>query len=325
MPEPNASRRKSWCIVVADDHGPEYVPTTAGAARRTPVQYCGFGEPTTLLQRALHRAKQIAPIDQILITVREENRERWEPVLWFIRPAHRFISDGRRAAPLAMAAALATIAADSVANVVTILPARCYVANEWILCAALERLQAALPRIPEGVGTLGMIDIDDGPDEDYLVPFDTKVGPGLAVQALARQPAAWVARHLKDQGAMVASGILIGPVRGFAMHAFQHRPGLAGVLSKMLQVSVNGERVVSAHKFCQLPRNLLRPVSWWPPTFPQRAIRVDRCGYRGLKTARAVMRMSASCPATIDAVPQHAAAPAVQFMAEAAIAVHEDG
>jgi hypothetical protein len=78
----------------------------------------------------LHRAKQIAPAAQIVVTVREENREHWEPALWFIRPEHRFVGDSRMTAPLTTAAALLSIAADSLANVVTILPARCYVANE---------------------------------------------------------------------------------------------------------------------------------------------------------------------------------------------------
>jgi mannose-1-phosphate guanylyltransferase len=317
---------KSWCIVVADDHGPEYVPTTTSTATPAPVQYCGFGEPTTLLQRALHRAKQIAPIGQILVTVREENRERWEPALWFIRPEHRFVSDSRMAAPLATAAALSAIAADSISNTVTILPARCYVANEWILSAALEQLQAALPRIPEGVGTLGMIDIDEAIDEDYLVPFEEpRIGSGLVVQALARRPTAWVARHLRQQGAMVASGILSGPVRAFAMHAYKHRPGLGRALGKVLRASASGESLVFAQKAPELPRSLLQPLPWWPPMFPQRAIRVYRCGFRGLRTARAVMRISAACPATIDAVSVPVAPPRVHLMAEAEIATHADG
>ena len=326
MSERDANRRKSWCIVVADDHGPEYVPAMAGLAAPAPVQYCGFGEPTTLLQRALHRAKQIAPIEQILVTVREENRERWEPALWFIRPEHRFVSYSRMMAPLATAAALSAIAADSIANVVTILPARCYVANEWVLCTALEQLQAALPRIPEGVGTLGMIDIDEGLDEDYLVPFgEARLGPGLAVQALARRPAAWVARHLRQNGAMVASGILSGPVRGFAMHAFKHRPGFGKALDMVLRASANGESLVFAQKTPELLRSLQQPLPWWPPIFPQRAIRVYRCGFRGLKTARAVMRISAACPPIIEEVAQPVAEARVRLMAEADIATHADG
>ena len=112
MSDRAATEGKPWCIVVADDHGPEYVPWMAGAAKTSPAQYCGFGEPTTLLQRALHRAKQSAPATQIVVTVREENRERWEPALRFIRPEHRFVSVSRMTAPLTTAAALLSIAAD---------------------------------------------------------------------------------------------------------------------------------------------------------------------------------------------------------------------
>ena len=304
-----ANAGKAWCIVVADDHGPEYVPTIAGAARSSPVQYCGFGEPTTLLQRALHRAKQIAPAGQIVVTVREENRKRWEPSLWFIRPEHRYVGDSRMTAPLTTAAALLSIAADSASNMVTILPARCYVANEGVLCAGLHQLQAALPMIPEGVATLGMIDIEDGMDEDYLVPSESRLGPGLAVQAMARRPAGWIARHLRQHGAMVASGILAGYAGVFAAHASRHWPGLTRALAKATRVAADGEKRMSADRLFETPRSVLRSLRWWPPTFPQRALRVYRCGWRGLRTARAVARISASCPATIDSVAYHAQPP----------------
>jgi hypothetical protein len=180
--------------------------------------------------------------------------------------------------------------------VVTILPARCYVANEWILAAALNQLHAMLPRIPEGVGTLGMIDVGDGIDEDYLVPFETRVGPGQAVQAMAHRPAAWVARHLRQHGAMVASGILTGYARVFAMHASRQWPGLARTLTKVMRVAANGEKRLHADGYREMPRSVLR---WWPPTFPQRAFRVYRCGFRGLQTARAVASISASCPQSL--------------------------
>ena len=307
MSDQGANNGTPWCIVVADDHGPEYLPSVSGAAKSHPVQYCGFGEPTTLLQRALHRARQIAPAEQIVVTVREENRERWEPALWFIRPEHRFVSDSRMTAPLTTAAALLSIAADSMANLVTILPARCYVANESILSTALNQLQAALPMIPEGVATLGMIDIEDGIDENYLVPFETRLGPGQAVQAMARRPAEWVARHLRQHGAMVASGILTGYARVFAMHASRHWPRLTRKLAKVMRVAARGEKRFYADGCREMPRSVLRSLRWWPPAFPQRALRVYRCGFRGLQTARAVGRISESCPPAIDSVAQYAA------------------
>jgi mannose-1-phosphate guanylyltransferase len=305
MSHPDTKESRHWCIVVADDHGPEYVPAIADVAKTSPVQYCGFGEPTTLLQKALHRALKMAPASQIAVTVREENRDCWEPALWFLRPECRFVSDTRMTSSLTTAAALLSIAADSASNVVTILPARCYVANEWILSSALDQLHALLPGIEEGIATLGMIDIDDGVDEDYLVPIEAKGGPSLAVQGMAHRPVEWVAQHLRQHGAMVASGILTGYAGVFAAHIYNRWPDLAKALAKTKAAAVGGENRLCADMYRDVPKSMLRSVRWWPPTFPQRALRVLRCGWRGLHTARAVSRISASCAVTIDSVPRY--------------------
>jgi hypothetical protein len=108
----NTRKRKAWCIVVADDHGPEFVPLTTGNVKMSPVQYCGFGDPTTLLQKALHRAMRIARPSQIAVTVREDNRARWESAFWFLRAEHRFVSDHRMTSSLTTAAAILSIAAE---------------------------------------------------------------------------------------------------------------------------------------------------------------------------------------------------------------------
>jgi len=312
MSDQEAKTGKPWCIVVADDHGAKHVPSMAGSAKRSPVQDYSFGAPATLLQRALHRAKQIAPTAQIVVTVREENRAHWEPALWFIRPERRFVSDMRMTSSLATAAALLSIAADSASHVVTILPARCYVADEWILSAALHRLRAMLPRIPEGVGTLGMIDIDDGIDEDYLVPGQAKLGPVVAVRGMARQPAAWVARHLRQQGAMVASGILMGYAGRFAAHICKHRPTIMKALAGVSSDAAAGENRLSDDVYRAVPRSVLRSLRWWPPTFPLQAFPVYRCGWKGLHTERALARISTSCPPTIDTIPQLPMEPELQ-------------
>jgi hypothetical protein len=205
---------------------------------------------------------------------------------------------------LTTAAALLSIAADSASNIVTILPARCYVENEWILSAAIDTLRKMLPRIPEGVGTLGMIDIDCAIDEDYLVPSAAGAGPGLAVLGMAHCPVGWAAQHLRQQGAMVASGILTGYAGVFAAHIYRRWPELAGALNKLTAAATRGENQLFANAHHAVPRSVLRPLKWWPPMFPQRALRVLRCGWRGLHTARAVSRVAASCPITIDSILQ---------------------
>src|SRR3984957_10990470 len=95
-------------------------------------------------------------------------------------------------------------------SLVVILPARCHVSREWVLRSALDYVIAELPRIPEGVAALGMTDIAGGVDEDYLVAAQAVAGLGLVINAFARRPAAWIAERLQREGALIASGIMIG-------------------------------------------------------------------------------------------------------------------
>lgn len=166
--------RSRWCIVVADDHGPDWAVGLEGDP--APVQYCRLREAATPLQRSLHRAAVIAPTSQVIVTAFEEYRGLWESSAWFVSPERRFVSDGRAASQLSSAAAILSIAACSPSNVITILPARCFVAQESILRRALDHALLELPGIPEGVVTLGMLDLEEGVDEDYLVVRRPRVG-----------------------------------------------------------------------------------------------------------------------------------------------------
>jgi mannose-1-phosphate guanylyltransferase len=282
-----------WCIVVADDHGPEWAPSTKTGERPSPVQYSCLGGQSTLLQRALSRAGRIAPAARILVTALEEYREYWEPALWHIRAANRYVCDNRAASLLTGAAALLSVAAVSPSSIVTILPARCHVSREWILQRAIDHVTSLLPCIREGVATLGMMDIDEGIDEDYLIAGPA--GPGFTVQGFARRPTAWVARHLKRQGAMVSSGIMIGYAGAFAAHITKHWPGLTLKLSRLAAAAA------MAGEECELPLSLqtgvpkpvLQSLRWNPPAFAQRAFCVHSSGWSGLKSPRAAERISA--------------------------------
>jgi len=54
--------------VVADSAAPDWMVSEGIDAQSAPVQYCGLGEPTTMLQKALHRARRIADATRILVT-----------------------------------------------------------------------------------------------------------------------------------------------------------------------------------------------------------------------------------------------------------------
>jgi hypothetical protein len=161
-----------WCIVVADDHGPEWAPEIVAGSDPSPVQYCRLGGSHTLLQKALRRALNVAPATRVMVTALQDYRTYWEPAMWFVRAENRFICDRRASSSLAATAALLSIAARTPSAIVTMLPARCFVADEPVLRQALELARSVLPQVPEGVVTLGMLDLHDGADEHYLVPGD---------------------------------------------------------------------------------------------------------------------------------------------------------
>jgi hypothetical protein len=287
--EPPKSR---WCIVVADEHGPDWAigvePTPA------PAQYCRLGERATPLQRSLHRALAIAPASQVSITAFEEYRDLWEPAAWFVRPERRFVCDNRAASRLSMAAAILAVAARSPLGVITILPARCYVGHEAILRRALESALFELPGIQEGAVTLGMVDLEEGADEDYLVVSRAQSGRGLKVDGFARRPVPWVARHLAQHGALVASGILIGYAGAFAEHISRNWwPGISNKLMRIVSAATAAgeECEISSSLNRGVPPAVLHSLRWHPPAFPQRVFGVRGSGWSGLRSPRSVARM----------------------------------
>lgn len=283
-----------WCVVVGDDHAPEWVAYGALELRSVPVQYGCLGGTSTLLHSALHRAASIAPVSKILVTALEEYRNRWEPILWCVRPEMRFVGDKRTNSVLTSAAAILSIARVSASSIVTILPARCYVGHEWILHDALKQVASELPHVPEGVATLGMIDIDEGVDEDYMLVGRVRGGRGLEVRGVARRPTAWVARHLRRQGAVVSSGIMVGYAGIFAAHLAKHWPEITRRLTNLLVVAGVDqlERVVPGSLQDHMPGSGPRSPRWNPPILPQRAFPVCDCGWSSLKSAQAVARVA---------------------------------
>jgi mannose-1-phosphate guanylyltransferase len=286
--EPTASR---WCIVVADDQRSD---RAIGLERHSaPVQYCRLGEGATLLQRALHRATAIAPSSQVLISAFEEHRSLWEPAVWCVKPERRFVCEDPKGLQLSVAAAILSVAARSTSDIITILPARCHVAHESILRRAMNFAISELPGIPEGAVTLGMLDPEEGVDEDYLLVGRARVGRALRVDGFARKPVPWVARRLRQHGALVASGILIGYAGAFAAHISKHWPDRSKKLAQLISAATTrGEE-------CKIPsvvnkgdpRALPDSLRWRPSAFRQRVVGVCHSGWSGLKSPQSVARM----------------------------------
>ena len=93
---------------------------------------------------------------------------------------------------------------------------------------------------------------------------------------------------------MIASGIMIGYAGVFAAHISKHWPGLTRILGGL------GAAAAAAGTECELPMDLQRGVPkptmkslrWNAPMFPQRALPVLGSGWSGLRTQRAVERVT---------------------------------
>jgi hypothetical protein len=206
---------------------------------------------------------------------------------------------------LTTAAAILAIAYKAPDSIVTLLPGRCFVSHESVLADAIDRAVALLPTVPEAVISLGMQDLDDGIDEDYLVPRQGERQFLQHLLGVARRPLPWIAEYLRAQGALVASRVTCSYARTLAAHICLVWPGLASRLLELIladpgRPAAGGVRISIPSG---LPKAMLRSRLWYPPALPQRALRVTACGWSGLRTARAVARMTSFLGPNLQDIP----------------------
>ena len=281
-----------WCIVVADAAAPNWrIPEKRHWA---PVQYCGFGQPTTMLQKALHRAIRVSGAGRVLVTAAEVHRSHWEGPLWYVRPEHRFVSVCPGWSGLTTASAVLWIAARDPFAKVTILPARCYVADEWTLTVALHRALYERPLVVDDIVTLGITTNELALDEDYLMTHtsDGELTSSVTISSLHSRR--WATRELARRDALIASDIYIGRASTFATLFYDYWPILTRALLRQLPNSLDrrSEKRISP----DLLEDALgeTPRLFWdhPPWNAQQIFEVEPCGWSGLRSKRAILRVA---------------------------------
>ena len=232
------------------------------------------------LRQASLRARKVVSPGNVLVSAREEDRNIWVGPLWFTQPASRFISDRGVPTSLSTVAAVLSIAGRSPGCPILILPSDFWVARECVLTDAIENAFMALQRVPDTVATLGMSDTHPGTDEDYLIVGPGSSQMGAAIQAKANQPSPSVAKRLVQEGALVASGILLGHAQAFAARVHKYWPQLAQELTHTLgsDRSSEEEHRLSAGVFQHISRSICS-MRLFPPTFAMRAFRVQGSGW----------------------------------------------
>jgi mannose-1-phosphate guanylyltransferase len=264
-------------VIVANDKQQERLSTSfmQRASVSAAAMTMGF------LRMAARRARQLSSPANVLVCAQEGDRRTWEGPFWFTQPANRFISEQGTPVSLSTAAAVLSIAAKDPSCPVAVLPSDFWVARESVLTEAIEKAFGQLRAMPESVATLGMIDSHHEGHEDFLVVGPQHPEKGAAIQARINRPEKRLAKQLISEGAMVASGILLGYAQAFAARINKYWPHLAQELGNTLKNDAIGdaERKFSAFAYRQVPRLVLQSVRLSPPTFPARAFAVRGSGW----------------------------------------------
>jgi mannose-1-phosphate guanylyltransferase len=284
--------RSRWCIVIADAAGPDWPISRDRNAQSAPVQFCGFDEPTTMLQKTLHRAVRISHPSRVMVTAAEAHRSYWQQALWFMRAEHRFVSESPGWSLLSTAAAVLSIAARAPTALITLLPARCYVADEWTLTLALHKALSERALLSEGILTLGTIGL--GVDEDYLVLRALDDRPAGAVTFTAQRPLEWLAREFVRRGAVVATGIYVASAGAMSALFYKHWPTLTHkILRHLKQSRVPGDEIrITSDLAEEASRVAKRPFWDRPQWLTLRALRVAHCGWSSLSSTEAIERVA---------------------------------
>jgi hypothetical protein len=105
-----------------------------------------------------------------------------------------------------------------------------------------------------------------------------------------------MASHLKQEGALVASGLLIGYAGAFASYVTKIWPGIAHPLSGLTSTAALAcvECEVASEMLRGVPLSQRQALRWQPPLLPQRVLAVRRSGWNGLRSLRAVARLRES-------------------------------
>jgi mannose-1-phosphate guanylyltransferase len=267
------------CIVIGNEERSERLTENFRAYALSGQQAAAVKKG--FLRQASLRARRIVSPANVLLSAREADRDVWAGPLWFIHAANRFISDPGVPASFSTAAAVLSVAVRSPSCLITVLPSDFWVARESTLTESMEKVLTALRWMPDTVATLGMSDTHPGLDEDYLVVGPENPQTGAAIQAKAHRPAPTIAKQLLKEGALVASGILLGQAQAFASRVHRYWPHAARELTEALDSDrcEGREHRLSAKTYCDISRSVMSSIRLSPPTFPMRAFRVFGSGW----------------------------------------------
>ena len=205
---------RTWAVVLAGGEGRRLQTlTTAPDGLVVPKQYCSLRGGPSLLQKALARALNIAPVHRVCTVVAQQHR------VWREAQLQRLLHDNiieqphnRGTAHGVLLPLLRILARDADARIV-LLPADHYVRDEAVLAHALRRAAACAARNRDGIYLLGIEPHELDPELGYIVPEYCGSQQPAPVTQFVEKPSLERVHALVRRGALWNAFIVAAPAR----------------------------------------------------------------------------------------------------------------
>ncbi|MCA9694520.1 MAG: hypothetical protein KC636_33390 [Myxococcales bacterium] len=281
-----------WVIVLAGGDGVRLRSMTTSASGVTiPKQYCSFGSEQTLLDRALARARAIAPPSRVVTLVARQHRRHWQAARTGAASEHLIVQPRNRGTAPGLLLALLHVARRAPNATVAVLPSDHFVRDEAALQRALDRALDDAARRRSKVVLLGVQPSSACDDYGYLVPADGVADDLPGVARFVEKPRVEEARALIDQGALWSSFVFAGRVDAFLELFADAQPRLLQAFLEVVGAGVHGAAVDELYErltASDLSRDVLEAA-----ISRLCAARVPECGWSDLGTPE---RLRAALP-----------------------------
>lgn len=197
-------RSTTWALILAAGEGRRLRRlTTAPSGVTVPKQFCSLRGGPSLLQQALHRARQIAKPARVCTIVAAQHRRWWEHTLALERAATVIVQPANRGTAHGILLPLLHILERDPRATLVVLPSDHHVRDEATLAASMREAVRQLADHPSEVLLLGMVPDEPDPELGYILPGRSATGRSMRrVERFVEKPAASLASELIAQGAL---------------------------------------------------------------------------------------------------------------------------
>lgn len=278
--------RKLWVVILAAGDGTRVQDLSRDwQGERIPKQYCHFGTETSLLQRALSRAKKITDFQRILCIVSPKHRKWWSQELHGLPRENVIVQPQNRGTAAGILLPLLAIRLREEGGRVLFLPSDHFVEQEGVLQGAVEQAFSEDFWTQDRMVLLGVTPETPDSQYGYIQPRYEKGASTSAVARFVEKPDRDRAQNLLREGALWNS-FMFGASSDLLLRLFEELlpelgqlMGWRGAIPSPAQQENPLEKIYQSIPTLDFSKHLLERAGDFLEVFP-----VPACGWSDLGT-----------------------------------------